>query len=436
MEKARKPRLLAIDDTPMSLALLAAALKVEFELTTVTSAEEALPLLAENPFDLILLDLVMPGMDGFAAFEEIRKRAGSEHTPIIFLTGVDDFTSEKRGLALGAADFIFKPIRVDLVRLRIRNTLRLRRMAVELQASEERLRYVMEATGEGVWDWDIASGMVVHNRGWCSLLDLDDAALEHPLQFFADLIHPEDFASVQGRIYASLEGNAPYRSEHRLRRADGEYIWVEDIGHVVRHSQFGRPLRMVGSIKDISRRKTDEARIHQLAFYDTLTGLPNRRLFFDRLEQAMERVRRSRSGGALMFIDMDRFKELNDTHGHAVGDALLIEVARRLEASVRGQDTVARLGGDEFVVLLEGLPANPGSARERAGLVGDKLLQALNAPYQLGSLEYRSTPSIGLAIFDAAVQSSDEIVVRADRAMYVAKAEGRNRLSCAPLPSA
>jgi diguanylate cyclase (GGDEF)-like protein/PAS domain S-box-containing protein len=434
MDKNRKPSLLAIDDTPMSLALLAAVLKDEFDFTSVTSAEEALTLLAEKSFDLILLDIVMPGMDGFEAFAEIRKLPGSESTPIIFLTASEDHTSEKRGLALGAADFIFKPIRVDLVRLRIRNTLRLRRMAAELQASEERLRYVMEATGEGVWDWDIASGTVVHNRGWCSLLGLDESALEHPLQFFADLIHPEDFGTVQNSLYECLEGKSAYHSEHRLRRSDGEYIWVEDIGHVVRHSQNGRPLRMVGSIKDVSRRKADEARIHQLAFYDTLTGLPNRRLFFDRLQQAIERVRRSRSGGALMFIDMDRFKELNDTHGHAAGDALLIEVARRLEGAVRRQDTVARLGGDEFVVLLEGLPADMSAAQERAALVGEKLLQALNVPYPLRALEYRSTPSIGLAVFDAAVQSSDEIVARADRAMYVAKAEGRNRLCCAPLP--
>jgi diguanylate cyclase (GGDEF)-like protein/PAS domain S-box-containing protein len=430
MPSRNKPRILAIDDTPVSLAVLTAALASEYEVTSLASCAEALPLLADESFDLILLDVVMPDMDGFAAFEAIRRCPKAENTPIIFITAADDHVSEHRGLALGASDFIFKPIRVDLVRLRIRNTLRLARIAGELANSEERLRYVMEATGDGVWDWNIATGEVVHNRAWCRLTGLDDAHLEHQLEFFADLIHPEDFAAVQTALYYCLEGHGPYRSQHRLRHADGHYFWVEDMGQIVQRSRGGKPLRMVGSIKDISLRKESEEKIHRLAFFDPLTELPNRRLFLDRIGQAVLRVQRNQLVGALMFIDMDRFKELNDTHGHAAGDALLIQVGSRLKNGVRRQDTVARLGGDEFVVLLESLPDDPDASLKLAKRIGNKLLKALNQPYDLGSITYHSTPSIGLTLFDRHTQNIDEVLARADRAMYAVKSAGRNALRC------
>ena len=423
-----KPRILAIDDTPTNLYTLGMALAGEFDLQIASSGPEGLVMARESPPDLILLDVMMPGMDGFETCRHFKADPALATTPIIFVTALSDLESELSGLSLGVADYIIKPFKVELVKLRIRNILRISHLSQELKASEECLRYVMEATGEGVWDWRMTNGSVHHNASWCQILGLDLSYLTHPVETFMELIHPEDRGSVQRMLGACLAGNGTYASEHRLRHCCGHYVWVADRGRIVERSATGEATRMVGSIANITERKRNEAEIHHLAYYDALTELPNRRLLLERLQQAVLRNQRSKQFGALMFLDMDRFKQLNDTHGHAKGDELLIEVGKRLRGCVREQDTIARLGGDEFVVMLEHLPAPADDARGNARRVGDKILDALNQPYDLGGLPYASTPSIGLTLFSGKDDSIDEILKRADSSMYAAKSAGRNTL--------
>jgi diguanylate cyclase (GGDEF)-like protein/PAS domain S-box-containing protein len=192
--------------------------------------------------------------------------------------------------------------------------------------------------------------------------------------------------------------------------------------------EAGAVTHYIGTYYDVSERKRAEERIKELAFYDQLTGLPNRTLLLDRMRQAISANGRTGSYGALLFIDLDSFKTLNDTLGHDMGDLLLKEVARRLTASVRQEDTVARFGGDEFVVLLENLSRQDRDAAIRAESVGDKILSALAKVYQLASYEHLNTASIGVALLDDRQQSIDELLKRADLAMYEAKAAGRNTL--------
>lgn len=184
----------------------------------------------------------------------------------------------------------------------------------------------------------------------------------------------------------------------------------------------------VAAFSDISERKAAEDEIRHLAFYDPLTLLPNRRLLLDRLQHAIAASERTRRYGGLMFIDLDNFKHLNDRYGHDKGDLLLQQVARRLSECVREEDTVARIGGDEFVLMLEDLSAEESAAGEQLQVIGNKLLAALNQPYRLDELEYRSTPSIGITLFCGHRASLDELLKQADIAMYRAKAAGRNRL--------
>ncbi|OIQ84611.1 phytochrome-like protein cph2 [mine drainage metagenome] len=186
--------------------------------------------------------------------------------------------------------------------------------------------------------------------------------------------------------------------------------------------------RVFCSVHDITQRKAAEEAIQNLAFYDPLTLLPNRRLLLDRLKQALASSSRSRKEGALLFIDLDNFKTLNDTLGHDIGDFLLQQVAQRLESCVREGDTIARLGGDEFVVMLEGLSEQGIEAAAQTEVIGEKILTALNRPYQLGAHEYRNTPSIGATIFDGHQQALEELLKQADIAMYQAKKAGRNTL--------
>jgi len=234
-------------------------------------------------------------------------------------------------------------------------------------------------------------------------------------------------AAYYQRMWDALKDKGHWQGEIWNRRKNGKiYAEMLTISSVV--APDGQVSNYIGTFSDISRNTEAEAEIHRLAFYDPLTQLPNRRLLLDRLQQAIAASARSGREGALLFIDLDNFKTLNDTLGHDKGDLLLQQVAERLTAGVRETDTVARLGGDEFVVMLEGLGAGPEKAGPQARMVGEKILAALNRPYLLGEHKHHSTPSIGVAVFGENHDSVEELLKRADLAMYQSKAAGRNTL--------
>ena len=206
------------------------------------------------------------------------------------------------------------------------------------------------------------------------------------------------------------------------------WVWLSSRGKVVQTTALGEPVRMVGTLMDITARKKAEEAIRHLAFQDALTGLPNRRLLMDRLNQALTASVRHKRCGAVLFLDLDKFKLLNDTLGHDVGDLLLQQVAERILKSVRAVDTVARIGGDEFVVLIANLSESAQHAQAHAAMVGQKILAALNEPYMLGQHLHLSTPSIGATLFTGLNLTPSEVLKQADMAMYAAKSRGRNNL--------
>ena len=237
----------------------------------------------------------------------------------------------------------------------------------------------------------------------------------------------------------SSGGFLRFQVEHRCK--DGRLIWGEVTSKPDRNAQ-GEIIGYHGITREITERKCLEEQVRQLAFHDPLTRLANRRLMLDHLEQAMSASKRSQRHSALLFLDLDNFKPLNDTHGHGVGDLLLIEVAERLKACVREADTVARFGGDEFVVLLSELSTQPGEAAEQAVAIAEKVRTRLAEPYVLQSapsapaIRHECTASIGVAVFRGRDESQNAVIDRADAAMYRAKEEGRNRIQCAPGPAA
>ncbi len=237
-------------------------------------------------------------------------------------------------------------------------------------------------------------------------------------------LHGADFYRV---MWDTINCTGTWRGEIWDRRKNGE-IYPKLLSISAVKGDDGAVTHYVGSHIDITERKAAEEEIKTLAFFDHLTRLPNRRLLLDRLKQALASSARSGKEGALLFIDMDNFKTLNDTLGHNIGDLLLQQVAHRLELCVREGDTVARLGGDEFVVILEDLSEKALEAAEQTKTVGEKILASLTQPYQLASHEYRSTPSIGATLFNDHQQSIDELLKQADIAMYQAKNSGRNAL--------
>ena len=227
------------------------------------------------------------------------------------------------------------------------------------------------------------------------------------------------------QLWQTLLRDGVWSGEIWNRRRNGD-IFAEWVTISAVRDADGKTSHYVASFTDVTERKETEQRIHHLAFFDPLTNLPNRRLLIDRIRQALAASQRNRQHGAVLFLDLDRFKILNDTRGHDIGDRLLVEVARRLKAGLREDDTVARLGGDEFVVLLQNLGQQAGSAAGTARLVADKIRQALNAPYDLGGHRHLSSSSIGVTLFLGEEQGVDILLKQADVALYEAKAAGRN----------
>lgn len=236
---------------------------------------------------------------------------------------------------------------------------------------------------------------------------------------------PKTNRSELDRIRSALRNKEPVKAELTNYAKDGKEFWVEMTIAPVTDSS-GATTHFVSVQRDITQRKAAEAQIERLAFFDPLTHLPNRRLLLDRLHHAIAAASRSSNIGALLFIDLDNFKTLNDTLGHDKGDLLLVQVARRLERSVRRANTVARLGGDEFVILLEDLSRDRATAAARAEVVSEKILARFQEKFLLGEVEHQCSPSIGVALFDHDVRGVEDLLKRADLAMYQAKASGRN----------
>ncbi len=244
---------------------------------------------------------------------------------------------------------------------------------------------------------------------------------------YHQLIHPDDRIAVGEAVAEAIAKRSAYNVEYRVKASDGFTRWVSERGRVTSDPD-GRARWLDGVILDVTERKAAEIMIRDLAFNDTLTGLPNRRLLLDRLEHQLAASERAGRHGALLFIDMDNFKTINDTLGHEAGDQVLVEVAARLLASVRESDTVARLGGDEFVVVIGCLGNTAEAARAEAAELGNKILLKLSQPYRLGAHLRNSTPSIGITIFCGHRVSADQLLRRADQAMYRAKSAGRHQI--------
>lgn len=288
-----------------------------------------------------------------------------------------------------------------------------------LRLSEDRLQYAVRGSGAGIWDWNAAEDRYYMSPRLKQMMGYEDAELPNRREEFLSRIHAEDLPRVDEALHRHFTERAPYEIEYRLRRRDGSHRWIRSVGQAVWDAD-GRVLRFAGSTVDIDAQKRAEEKLAHLAHHDTLTGLPNRNLLRDRLPQLLSRARRNRSSVGVMLIDLDRFKLVNDTLGHTVGDQLLVEVARRLLECTRGGDTVARLGGDEFAVLLPDMPD-----AQKARTVAQKILDRLAAPMLLDGHEVYVNASIGITVFPDDSEDQDTLIRNADVAMYSAKEQGR-----------
>jgi diguanylate cyclase (GGDEF)-like protein len=416
---------LLVDDDPVA-RLLTASILVQhgFAVYEASSGLDALESFRQHLPDCVLLDALMPGMDGFAACEELRRLPGGAHVPVLMLTGLDDEESIARAYEAGATDFFVKSTQWTLLAQRTRYMLRAAHLRQELEQSRAKLAKAQRIAHLGTWEWNLRSGEVAACSICLAMLGMPPEATSMTASAFLDCADPADLVRVRDALTRLSTDGAPVDMEFRVRGGAGRdcYIHLEAEAEC---DAAGTPLLIVGTTQDITQRKRAEEQIKALANYDNLTGLPNRRLFAERFDQAIAQARLNSGRLAALFVDLDRFKQINDTQGHRAGDALLCEVAERLNSCVRGGiidgDVVARLGGDEFVVLLTQV-----SEPQQAYRVAERVLGALRLPFVIGGHENFISASVGLAHYPEDGDDADTLLSNADAAMYTVKAQGRN----------
>ncbi|HMF57899.1 MAG TPA: diguanylate cyclase, partial [Pyrinomonadaceae bacterium] len=426
MKHEGESAVLVVDDTPDRLDLISMQLrKAGYHVLAAHDGREALELAhREHPL-LVISDVMMPEVDGIELCRQLRADSALQTTPVLLVSAmrVGD-ASAIEGLEAGADDYLEAPY--DGMRLIAKVTRLTERARFEeaLRESEERYALAARGANDGLWDWDLRTDEVYFSTRWKTMLGYEESEIEGRVEEWLKRVHSDDAEALKSEIQSHIEGgSAHFEMEHRMLHRDGSYRWMLSRGMVVRNTE-GKAYRMAGSQSDITERKRAEERLLHDAFHDALTELPNRALFMDRLGHAIERARRhDEYSFAVIFLDLDRFKVVNDSLGHTIGDQLLIEVGRRLEAGMRAGDTVARLGGDEFTILLEDV-----SDMDMAVQMAERIQQKLMRPASLSGQEVFTTASLGIALARReADQRAEDILRDANIAMHRAKLLGKSR---------
>jgi diguanylate cyclase (GGDEF)-like protein/PAS domain S-box-containing protein len=416
-------RLLIVDDNELNRDMLARRLaRKGYEILLADSARQLPQRVKEDEIDLVLLDIEMPEISGLEALTTLRDTYSPIQLPIIMVTAKDQSEDIVKALNLGANDYVTKPIDFAVALARIGTQLSHKRAQEGLRESEERYALAARGANDGLWDWNLEANVVYFSTRWKSMLGYEESEIGDNPNEWLDRIHEADRERVNEEIAAHQNGSVPqFESEHRVLHKDGTFRWMLCRGLAV-HNGSGKASRMAGWQTDITEGKVS----------DPLTGLPNRLLFTDRVGRLIKQAKRRKDYlFAVLFLDLDGFKMINDSLGHLIGDQLLVGVASRLEKCLRATDTVARLGegfivarmgGDEFTVLLDDLK-DPGDAKRAA----DRLMKAVTLPFVLGGREVFTSLSIGIALSNPSYEQAEDILRDADTAMYRAKSMGKAR---------
>ena len=422
--KATGKSILVVDDDPVIGLLVGERLEPDgYRVTVARDGSGGLELAQRQPPDLVLLDVNLPDLDGFEVCRRIRSAPWGQHLPVMMLTAMDDVASVERSFREGASDFFTKPVNWPLLAHRVSFLLRAADSLEALRRSEERYALAARGANDGLWDWDLSSGKVYYSPRWLEMLGLDQGGVAPESASWLERIPNDDREQVQHALRAHFDGQVShFECEYRIRCGDGSLRWMLGRGLAV-FDENATPVRMAGSQTDVTERKLAELKLAHDALHDALTGLPNRILFMDRLQHALDRAQREKKFGfALLFLDLDRFKWVNDSLGHLQGDRLLGKVAEHLRSAMRTNDTLARFGGDEFTVLCDGC-ISPTAIFQSV----TRLLDAVSQPLALGGDTLIVNASIGLALSTSGYTRAEDMLRDADTAMYRAKEKGRGR---------
>src|SRR5277367_801578 len=433
-------RVLVADDDAILREIAGAMLRAAgFTVQTAASGDAAVAACALCLPDIALLDVEMPDGDGYQACTDIRALPGGADLPIVMVTGCDDTQSIDRAYEVGATDFVVKPVNWALLAHRIRYVLRGARTILDLRFSEKKNTALLKAIPDGIFLVG-ARGVIEHCFSPAAGLAAAPPGTRLESTYFRDLIPAGARARDVICLDAALRGEAAaFEFSLDVESAANRHFECRYLPN-----SSGQVLAIV---RDVTARKEAQARIHRLAYFDGLTGLPNREWIREYLAQSLTEAKHLNRSLALLYVDLDQFKRINDTLGHETGDALLCQVARRLQAGLdldgdddeplvppnlggpiqtlaaRARGRLARVGGDEFIVVLTGR-----TDAAQAQWAAREILSILSAPFQQESYELVVTPSIGIAMYPEHGSDAQSLLKNADGAMYEAKASGRNQL--------
>ena len=432
------PRALVADDDQMVRMLAKEVLEgLDLSVDDACDGQEALEHFQhmQGRYALVLLDLDMPRLDGFAVCAAIKTLPKSPETAILVITGADDHESIFRAFEAGATDFITKPINWPILAQRLRYILRAQETLHKLRSSEQDLSEAQHIARLGSWEWNLSSDVMRWSREISRLIGNDSGA-DPTYATFLHSIHPEDRAAVSTAIGTAIQQTGEFAIEHRICQSTGGFIVAHTQG-VVSTDETGSPTLIRGIIQDITDRKRNEERIYHLAYYDDLTGLPNRDLFVEHLSRALPAADRDQTKTAVIILDLDRFKRINDSLGHPVGDQVLKAIADRLLSYTRRSDTIgrlnvkprmslalARLAADEFMLLINGLQSS-----EHAGTICGRILKEIARPLNVGDSELFVTGSLGVALYPVDAGDVNGLWRNAHLALEHAKKDGGNCFS-------
>jgi predicted signal transduction protein with EAL and GGDEF domain/DNA-binding response OmpR family regulator len=434
-----QPRVLLVDDDEVNLLLTSIALRERgFVITEAASGERALELLLDWQPDVVVLDALMPGMDGFETCRALRRMATFASLPVLMLTGLDDDASINRAYEAGATDFFVKSNQWSLLDGRLRYLLRSSRTRLELELSQARLARAQDLARMGSFEWKVGSPEPAFSAEALRVFQFDPGT-SLPFRDLLRMMPKEERRGKRALLTETLQSQGNLTRDIPLVLSDGQ-VHIIHTEASPEFNEHGQLVGYTGIVQDVTDRWNAEHKIRQLANFDSLTGLPNRNQLIERTERALDAARRMGHQVGLLVIDLDRFKVINDTLGHGAGDELLIEVARRLRSCVRHSDQVTdnlldsmgtrafrtleamcRLGGDEFVALL------PEVIDEHdAEIVAARVLEQMRAPIHVAGQECFVTASVGIALFPRDGNNVAELIRNSDVAMFAVKAQGRN----------
>ncbi|PWT76362.1 MAG: diguanylate cyclase [Proteobacteria bacterium] len=428
----RVPIALVVDDDTMMRLLIRQTLeRAGLVCHEAHNGAAAVDKFVETQPDIVLLDVMMPEMDGYEACRRLREKDPGAMVPVLMLTGLDDLDSINRAYEVGATDFISKPISWGVLGHRVRYILRASQAFRDITKHQASLEAAQRIAHLGGWEWTITRNEVYWSAETYRILGLDPQTATPNFDTFTAQVHPEDRDRARQAIRDLLSDGQTAGRALRIIRPDGalRHIQLQAEGSF---DISGTLQAVSGTIQDVTELKEAEERIRYLAYYDGVTGLPNRQFFNERLQHALAQSRRHQRQLAVVSLDLDQFKRFNDTLGHAAGNELLVAVSSRLAGVVRQEDTVARaegqlfdavarLDGDEFSLLVTDLQHYHDAAR-----VARKLIEELRKPFRAGNQEVFVSASIGLALYPLDGEDGDTLIKNAGAAMHFAKEQGRD----------